>query len=53
MVLFFNSDNKFFIDDLFSNSKIKEDLYNNKKPRIGKEFQAMIPDLKKKIIKNI
>ena len=46
---FFYSENKFFIDDLFSISKIKEDIYNNKKPRIGKEFQAIIPDFNDKL----
>jgi hypothetical protein len=40
---FFNNNNKKFIDDLFDDTKILLEPYDNIKPRIGRKYQAHIP----------
>ena len=40
--IFFNKENQFFVDDLLDESKLTENKINNKKPRIGKNYQVDI-----------
>ena len=40
--IFFNSENKKYIDELFNDSKIDEEKCPNKKPKVGNNFQAII-----------
>ena len=37
---FLNNENKYIMDDLFDDKKIKEESVPYKKPRIGKNYQA-------------
>lgn len=39
---FLNKENKYIMDDLFDDTKIKEESVPYKKPRIGENYQAEI-----------
>lgn len=39
---FFKDNNKFYVDDLFSDTKISENKCKLKKPRIGNNYQINI-----------
>ena len=40
--IFFNKENKKYIDELFNDNKIEEEKCQNKKPKIGDDYQATI-----------
>jgi hypothetical protein len=40
--IFFKKENKKYIDELFNDSKIEEEKCQNKKPKIGDDYQATI-----------